>query len=330
MSKRVVLKLPGDVERDLVIAGKWILSAAIHDEEWIEGDIIAQPQDFTRSLGAPASADIFTFARPLPECEPRFPFHYEWDNVAVAKLGDFTKWWESLPQETRKNVRRSQRRGVTVGRVKFDDMLAQGISNIYNETPIRQGRKFWHYGKSLEEVKTENATYLDRSQFLGAFFNGALIGFIKFVMVNRIARIMQIVSLEAHADKRPTNALLAKAVEIGCQRGATHLVYGKYVYGRKESSPVTEFKRRNGFERMNFPRYYIPLSGKGALAIRCGLHRGPAQFLPEKITNAFLSIRAAFYRRRFRSQENRQPRTSAEQELPADTSVTVERVLKTP
>lgn len=328
MSKRMVVKLSCGGERSVSLAGRFIRTAAIHDEEWIEGEVIAEPKDFACSLRAQTPADIFTFARPLPNCEPRYPFRYDWDNVAVARLGNFTKWWESLPQETRKNVRRSQRRGVTVVRVNFDDMLVRGISNIYNETPIRQGRKFWHYGKNIEQVRAENATYLDRSEFLGAFFNGALIGFIKFVMVNHVARIMQIVSLEAHTDKRPTNALLAKAVEMGCEKRATHLVYGKYVYGKKESSPVTEFKRRNGFERLNFPRYYVPLTKKGALAIRFGLHRGPAQLLPEKITSAFLATRAAFYRRRFRLQEDRQSRTGLGQGLPTDPSVPAERILK--
>jgi len=110
---------------------------------------------------------------------------------------------------------------------------------------------------------------------------------------------MQIVSLEAHADKRPTNALLAKAVEICCEQRAAYLVYGKYVYGRKENSPVTEFKRRNGFVRLDYPRYYVPLTRRGALAIRCRLHRGLAPLLPERVTDWFLAARAAIYRRRF-------------------------------
>ena len=257
-------------------------------------------------------ADIFVFARPLPHCEPCYSFHFEWDNVAVANLGEFAQWWESLPQETRKNVRRSQRRGVTVRQVNFDDELVRGISNIYNETPIRQGRKFWHYGKSFDQVKAENATYLDRGEFIGAFFEGKLIGFIKFVMVNNVARIMQIVSMEAHTDKRPTNALLAKAVEVCCEKQATHLIYGKYVYGKKENSPVTEFKRRNGFERLNFPRYYVPLTGVGAFAIRCRLHRGLAQLVPEKVTSLFLATRAAIYRRQFHLQAGLHKTANAE------------------
>jgi len=283
--------------------------ATIRDEEWIEGEPIAEPDSLVRSLRGAAQADIFSFARPLQACEPCYPFHFEWDNVAAAKLTEFALWWESLPQESRKNVRRSQRRGVIVSRVSFDDQFVRGICNIYNETPIRQSRKFWHYGKSFDQVKAANATYSDRSEFIGAFLGDDLIGFIKFVTVNNVARIMQILSMEAHTDKRPTNALLAKAVEICCEKRATHLVYGKYVYGRKETSPVTEFKRRNGFERLNFPRYYIPLTRLGAFALRCGLHRGIAQFVPENITNVFLAARAALYRRRFRLQDELQTTT---------------------
>jgi hypothetical protein len=296
--------------------------AAIHDEEWTEGEPVTEADSLIRSLRNAPPADVFTFSRPLPVSEPTCSFYFDWDNVAIAAVTNFAHWWESLPQETRKNVRRAQRRGIAVSRVKFDDSLVRGISRIYNETPIRQGRKFWHYGKSLEQVKAENATYLDRSEFIGAFFNGELVGFIKFVMVNHVARIMQIVSLEAHTDKRPTNALLAKAIEFAGERHATHLVYGKYVYGKKENSPVTEFKRRNGFERLDFPRYYIPLTGKGALAIRLGLHRGISHFVPERITNLFLDARASIYRRQFPLQTKAQNPDSEGEGLPLKGSST--------
>jgi hypothetical protein len=308
---------------NIVITGGFIRLAAVQDEEWIEGDPVPEPQAFIRDLRANPAADIFTFSRPVPHSEPCYPFHFEWDNVAMVRLGEFPQWWESLPQETRKNVRRSQRRGVTTSRVNFDDQLVQGISKIYNETPIRQGRKFWHYGKSFEQIKTENATYLDRSEFIGAFFNGELIGFIKFVIVKNVARIMQIVSMEAHTDKRPTNALLAKAVETCCEKHITHMIYGKYVYGRKENSPVTEFKRRNGFERLSFPRYYVPLTGVGALAIRCSLHRGLAQIVPEKVTSLFLATRAAIYRRQFRLHERSHKATKAGPKFPVGPSTAI-------
>jgi hypothetical protein len=283
------------------LARRPVRIAAVHDEEWLEGELVPDPVAFLANLRQQSAApDIFTFIRPLPHHELSHPYHPEWDNVAVADLGqDFNHWWESLPQETRKNVRRAGRRGVTVERVGFDDALVRGISRIYNETPIRQGRKFWHYGKTLDRVQSENATYLERSIFIGAFFAGELIGFIKLVRVNGLARIMQIVSLEAHFDKRPTNALLAKAIEICCETKASHLIYGKFVYGTKENSPVTEFKRRNGFERLNFPRYYVPLTARGRFAMRCGLHRGLQAMVPERIVDFFLATRASLYRRRY-------------------------------
>lgn len=322
MSNKRSIVLSKNIGRNIVIGSGFIRPVVIQDEEWLEGELVSDPAALIHELRSETSADLFTFARPLPYCEPHFPFHFEWDNVAIAKLDQFSQWWESLPQETRKNVRRAQRRGVTVSRVKFDDELVRGISRIYNETPIRQGRKFWHYGKSFDQVKAENGTYLERSEFIGAYFQSELIGFIKFVMVNNVARIMQIVSLEAHVDKRPTNALLAKAIEIGCEKHASHLVYGKYVYGKKENSPVTEFKRRNGFERLRYPRYYVPLTRLGTVAIRCGLHRELSQMVPEKVTDWFLALRAAIYRRRFGSQPRLPKPADVEQNLPAGHSST--------
>ena len=96
-------------------------------------------------------------------------------------------WWEKLPQEARKNTRRAAKRGVEVKVVPFDDELARGIHKICNETPVRQGRPFWHYGKDFETVKREHATYLERSEFIGAYFENELIGFIKMVYVDRLA-----------------------------------------------------------------------------------------------------------------------------------------------
>src|SRR6202007_3187530 len=108
----------------------------------------------------------------------------------------------------------AEKRGVNVKIAQFDDEFVRGIQGIYNESPVRQGRRFWHFGKNFETVKRENATYLDRSDFIGAYFNDELIGFIKIVYVDCIATLMQILAKEEHHDGRPMNALLAKAVEL--------------------------------------------------------------------------------------------------------------------
>lgn len=294
------IKLPAVClhNRSVVCEGKWLRKARIHDEEWLQGEPVENPEAYVRALTqSKPVADIFSFSRALPATEISYPYHVEWENVAAVRLTKFSDWWNGLPQESRKNVRRSERRGVTVRRADFDDDFIRGISAIYDEIPVRQGRPFWHYRKSFAKVKVENSSYLDCCDFIGAYFQEQLIGFIKVVRVNQVARLMQIVSMEQHTDKRTTNALLAKGVEISCEKNASHFIYGRYVYGTKESSPLTEFKRRNGFERVTFPRYYIPLTWRGSLAIRWGLHKELAKVVPEKLVDLFLAARGYAYKR---------------------------------
>jgi hypothetical protein len=88
------------------------------------------------------------------------------------------------------------------------------------------------------------------------------------------------------------NALLAKAVEVCSQKGISHLVYGKYSYGSNPNTTLAEFKRRNGFERMNFPRYYVPLTLKGRLALMLKLHRSLTQLLPPGLAAFLIKVRA--------------------------------------
>src|SRR5262249_53562515 len=133
--------------------------------------------------------------------------------------------------------------------------------------------------------------YLERSEFIGAFYGEALIGFIKIIYVDQIATLIQILARNDHHDKRPMNALLAHAMEICQRKNMSCLVYGKYVYGTKHDSSLTEFKRRNGFEQVSFPRYYIPLSTKGRVAIRLGLHREFTNLLPKSVSDLLLNFR---------------------------------------
>jgi len=151
--------------------------------------------------------------------------------------------------------------------VEFDDAFVNGIVGINNETPIRQGRAFWHFQKSFEDVKRENSTYPGRNAFLGAYYENQLIGFIRIIYADAMASIVQLLSMMKHYDKRPANALIAKAVEICEQGGISYLMYCNYIYNDPKSS-LTEFKRRNGFEQVLLPRYYIPLTLKGKIALR--------------------------------------------------------------
>jgi len=286
-------------ERDMIVTGGLVKTARLRDEEWQETPV--EPEAILDQLRAAGSRpDLFTFAQSLTDQEPRFSYPLEWDNLAVIPITTYEDWWENrLPQETRKNVRRAAKRQLVVRSVQIDESLARGIKGIYDETPVRQGRRYHHYRKDLATVLRENSTYRERSEFIGAYHEDELVGFLKMVSIGSINRIMQIVAKVAHQDRRPTNALLAKAVEICVQKKASHFIYGRYIYGKNCSSPLIDFKRRNGFEQQLIPRYYIPLTPLGKLSLRCHAHRGIRALMPEKVDSALLWLRSQFLQRQF-------------------------------
>jgi hypothetical protein len=228
--------------------------------------------------------DLFTFIQKLSQREHRYEYPMEYDNLAVLPVSTFDNWWKNqISGKTRNMARRAEKCGVVVREIAFDDALVAGISTIYNETPMRQGKRFWHFGKDIEAVRAENGTFLERSVFIGAFFEDSLIGYAKLVSdENREqAGLMQILSMIGHRDKAPTNALITQAVRSCAERGIKNLVYSKFAYGSKQRDSLSDFKQHNGFERVDLPRYYVPCSMAGKAAFRLGLHHGIKHFIPE-------------------------------------------------
>lgn len=288
--------------RTVIASGAWLKVAMAQDEDLIEGETVADPASFVSRLkDSGLKADVFTFAQRIEDATPRHSYKLEWDNLAVIPITTFSDWWEKrVESSVRRAVRKSAKLGLVVKPVEFDDAFVKGIVGINDETPLRQGRAFWHYQKSFEAVKQENSTYADRNDFLGAYFEDELIGFIRLTRVDKVASIIQILGKVKHYDKRPTNALIAKAVEICEQKGFTHLMYCNYVYNDPDSS-LTEFKRRNGFEQILVPRYYIPLTLKGKIALTLGIHHGIASLIPKPLFKQLLKIRSLWYARRFKA-----------------------------
>jgi len=177
----------------------------------------------------------------------------------------------------------------------FDDRYIEGIMSIYNETPIRQGRKFWHHGKDFAAVKAENGTYSDRSTYLAAYYQDEMIGYLKIVWDKDTAAIMQILSKMEFYGKRSNNALLAEAVRQCTLRGVKYLLYEKFSYNKKGTDGLARFKENHGFERMDIPRYYVPLTVKGSLALRLGLHRGIKGRIPECVMAPYRNLRTRWY-----------------------------------
>ena len=246
--------------------------------------------------------DLFSFFQGLPETSAKYSYPLEWDNIAVLRVSTFEQWWtKQIGFKARNKAKQAEKKGVVVREVPFDDEFARGIWEIYNECPIRQERIFPHYGKSFEAVRDMSATFLDSSVFIGAFEGNKLIGFIKLTIDdNRTqAGIMHIISMLAHRDKAPTNALVAQAVRSCADRNIPHLVYAKFAYGKKVQSTLSDFKERNGFERVDIPRYYVPLTPLGRLALSLGLHRQITDRLPESFAAKLRDLRSAWYQRKF-------------------------------
>src|SRR4029450_1260641 len=107
--------------RTVVVTGKKIRIAQVKDESVVQGLIVEEPDSFVSKLkGSGLQADVFTFAQRPPEVTPRYDYHWEWDNWAAIPMTSFKGWWENLPQVSRKNVRRSARRGAVVKVIPFD------------------------------------------------------------------------------------------------------------------------------------------------------------------------------------------------------------------
>lgn len=288
--------------RTVITTGSWLRVAAVRHEELVEGDTVANPDFFVSRLKKSGlKADLFTFAQRVPDSTPKHRYFTEWENAAVIPITTFSHWWNDLAEYSiRKGVNRATKLGVVAKVIEFNDRFVESTCRIYNEVPIRQGKPFWHYGKSFHTIKQELATYLERSIFIGAYYRDELIGFMKITWVGPTGTITQILSMQAHFDKRPNNALIAKAIEVCVSEGKSYFIYGSFVYYDPNSS-LTTFKRRIGFEAVPLPRYYIPLTLRGQLALKAGLHRGVAANAPALALRSFLKLRKLWSQWRVRA-----------------------------
>jgi hypothetical protein len=293
--------------KEIRIGGRLIRIASVDGEGY---QFLEDPEAALKSLRiSGARIDLFTFIQKLSHTSPEHSYPMEWDNFAVLPVSTLENWMtKQIDFKVRNKVRKAAKKGVVIQEVPFDDAYVRGIHAIYNESPTRQGKPFWHYGKNLEEVRKMNATFMDRSIFIGAFFEGNLIGFVKLVFDEgrNQAGLMQIVSMIGHQDKAPTNALIAQAVKSCAERQIPYLWYANMSYGRKQNDALADFKRHNGFEKIELPRYYIPLTVAGRIALRLGLHHGATDWIPEPVAATYRRIRRHWYARRLSGLENAQ------------------------
>jgi len=288
--------------KEIRITGRLVKVARLDGEKF---EFPNAPEEVLSALrGCGNRIDLFTFLQRLPDTAPRYAYPTEWDNLAVLPVSTFENWWnKQIRSYPRNRARQAEKRGVVLREVPFGDGLLQGICDIYNECPVRQGKPFPHYGMNLERARMYAGTFLDRSIFIGAFLGDQMIGFGKLVTdeIRTQACLIHILSMVQHREKAPTNALIAQAVKSCAQRGISYLVYEHFAYGKKQGDSLSHFKEVNGFQRMDVPRYYVPLTPIGRAAFRFGLHRRLVDRIPESLASALRGFRTNFYSRKFKT-----------------------------
>src|SRR5262249_9378381 len=151
----------------LIVKGRFLTVARLWDE-WYEdvGDAELIIRALKRCTPTP---DIFTFWQRLPDRVPLYPYYHENEALSAIPLKDFRHWWErQIKSDTRKKAKRSAKRGIEIRTVPFDDAFVRGVMGVFNETPVRSGSPFWHYGKDFGTLKEELSRDLERSKFIGA------------------------------------------------------------------------------------------------------------------------------------------------------------------
>ena len=240
------------IDKDVVVSGTLPRTARLRDEyyEWLD-----DPHGFLSEVKAGGvEADLFTFLPRMAHTNRPYDFYHEIDSIAVIPLTTYENWWKKqINDKTRNMIRRAQKNGVEIKIIGFNDDLIIGIKGLYDESPLRQGKPFKHYGKDLETLRKDHISFLDRSEFIGAFYDGELIGFIKLVHDDGVSHLMQIIAKVEHRSKAPTNALIAKAVEICTERGIPYLRYG--IWSRRG---LGDFKKHHAFEKFDLRRYFVP------------------------------------------------------------------------
>jgi len=260
------------------------------EQEWYED--VEDPRTLINQLcKSEPRPDILTFWQRLPDTEPKYSYPMELDSIAALPIKSYSLWWEKqIDRKARNKIRKAQKNGVVVKPVTFDDRFVRGITSIFNETPIRQGRHYLHYGKDFETIKRQFSRFLFREEIFGAYLGEELVGFIMLAYAENYAYLGQIISKIAHRDLAPNNLLLAKAVERCAEKGVPYLVYALWL-----EDSLGDFKRSNGFQKFDLPRYYVPLTGKGKLALKLGLHRGWKEAVPKPLRKPLKKLRRRWY-----------------------------------
>jgi hypothetical protein len=274
--------------REVQVTGKFVKILRLRSEHHV---LIDDPRRFAEAVKRSGlRVDIVTFVQAIDSSAPEYGFHWEPERLAVLRITTYDDWFNNvLYVKPRNMLRKALKSGIDVQLIEFSHSLLIGIKDVYDEVPIRQGKPNRHYGKDLKTLELEHSTFLDRSQFIAVYLAGEMIGFAKVTFSQGCGIVMNFLSKVRHRDKATNNAILAKVVEICAERSIRLLVYGHC--GGGGTHGLDQFKASNGFESVTIPRYFVPLTPLGRLALRAGLHRELKHLFPKRVIEAAADVR---------------------------------------
>lgn len=269
---------------EIAINGRFFKIARLRHEKF---EFSENPLELIEKLRRGKSVpDLFTFVQDT--CDERIysGFVKKLEGASFLPITTHEQWWKALDFKVRNKIRKAQKSGVELRPAILNDEFVKGVQSIYDESPFRQGRKFVHYGKSLQTLKGDLSSFPECTFFIGAYYQSELIGFMKLFEGNKVLRTVHIIAKISHRDKPVMDALISRAVEICEQKKFAYLHYGSWTGGG-----LGDFRIKHGFKRFEVPRYFVPLTFRGKLALKLNLHYELRERLPEKWTEKLLALR---------------------------------------
>src|SRR5262245_53246395 len=111
------------------------------EDDWFADVIDAETVIDVLKESSGFKPDIFTFWQRPPYVEPMHSYYSEWEDIAALPIASYEYWWNhQIKSRTRTQIRKAEKAGLVVKEVSYDDDFVRGMTAIFNETPVRQGR----------------------------------------------------------------------------------------------------------------------------------------------------------------------------------------------
>jgi hypothetical protein len=244
----------------------------MHVERWerhgiVLGSIDHAEEYFIDLEGVPKGADlsgldIFTYwTRNWVKQQASDDTIMKRNILAVLRLpSSYDRWYESLDKRVRHAIRTSR---TSVEQCTIDEGT-KAIASIYTDIEERQGQPFPFHNIDAAELERIMVRRKE-SVFFHGLADGRLVGAARIIpsISEGFAILASLISRGSDFDKKPNDRLLAGLVEWAIQKQI-----GLLVYDYLADDSLGFFKRRHGFCPLSVPRFGVPLTARGSLALR--------------------------------------------------------------